>query len=334
MEWIPGVDKILEYAASGIGSVAGPMLSSWKARKEAKAKMIEAQGEAEVLAIRAEAQSRALSILASGQKEARKLVKSDSQTMQTELNIGEIIEQKVLFQEERRCRNISGVVQKSIDLAGEGNVSDHEPDHDWTARFFNYVQDVSSEEMQLLWAKILAGEADRPGSTSIRTLAILRDLDKRTAAIFRRLSSISVSLGQDDQILDCRVPSLHGSAASNSLREYGLPFNKLNVLNEHGLIIADYNSWFDYQLCIGLEIPELPGQIVRLPFLYRNEHWVLSAAGQRGNSREFKLHGVALTESGRELSRVNDLESVPAYEAALKGYFESKGLAMTRYAGA
>ena len=33
---------------------------------------------------------------------------------------------------------------------GDGNVQDHEVDHDWTARFFNDVQDVSSEEMQKL----------------------------------------------------------------------------------------------------------------------------------------------------------------------------------------
>ncbi len=333
MEWIPAVDKILQYAASGIGSVAGPMLSSWKARKEAKAKMIEAQGEADVLAVRAEAQSHALSILASGHEEARKLVESDSQTMQTELNIREIIEQKVLFQEERRCQNISGVVQKSLDLSADGNVSDHEPDHDWTARFFNYVQDVSSEEMQLLWAKVLAGEADRPGSTSIRALAILRDLDKQTAGVFRRLVSLSVSVGEDDQIVDCRVPSLHGTAGSNSLQEYGLSFGQLNSLNEHGLIIADYNSWFDYQLCIGLKIPGLRSQVARLPFTYRGEKWVLDGIDQRERSQEFKLHGVALTESGRELARVVDLESVPSYDTALKSYFESKGLAMTRIAG-
>lgn len=332
--WVPALDKILEYAASGIGSVAGPMLSSWKARKEGNARIIEAQAEADVLSIRAEAQSRVLPILVSGHEEARKIAESDGQTMQTEVNIGKIIEQKVLFQEERRCRNISDVVQKSLDMAGDGRVDDHDPDHDWTARFFNYVQDVSSEEMQLLWAKVLAGEANRPGSTSIRTLAILRDLDKDTAALFRRLSSISVSIGQDEQNIDCRVLSLAGSAATNSLSEYGLSFGNLNILNEHGLIIADYNSWSNYQVCIGIEIPELPGQIVRLPFLYQTKQWVLVATEQRARSEEFKLHGVALTRAGRELARVVELESVPSYDKALKTYFESKGLTMTRTAGA
>ena len=333
MEWIPAVDKILQYAASGIGSVAGPMLSSWKARKEAKAKMIEAQGEADVLAVRAEAQSHALSILASGHEEAQTLVKSGGQTVQAELNIGEIIEQKVLFQEERRCRNISGVIQKSLDLVEDEEVSDHEPDHDWAARFFNYVQDVSSEEMQLLWAKILAGEVDRPGRTSIHALAILRDLDKRTAALFRRLVSLSISFRAGDRILDCRILSLHGAAGNNSLGEYGLPFTKLNLLNEHGLIIAEYHSSFKYPVGIDLDMPVLPGQIAPPPFTYRDEKWVLVATGEHERSQEFELNGVALTESGRELSRVVDPESVPAYDIALTSYFESKGLSMTRVAG-
>ena len=328
--WVPAMSKIIEYAASGVGSIAGTMLSGWKARKEANARMIQAKSEAETLAIRAEAQSRALSILTSGYDESTKLVDSDGQVVHTELTIAETIEQKVFFQEERRCRNIAGVFQKSLDLAVDATVGDHEPDHDWTARFFNYVQDVSSDEMQLLWAKVLAGEADRPGSTSIRTLTILRDLDKRTAAIFRRLRSISVSLSHDGQMIDCRVPSLHGSAATNSLMEYGLPFSELNILNEHGLIIADYSSWLDYQFCIGTEMLGDPGQSVPLPFVYQDGLWILVPTDERDQRQEFKLHGVALTASGRELARVVELESVPAYDAALKSYFRSNDLAMVR----
>ena len=44
---------------------------------------------------------------------------------------------------------------------GDKSVANSDPDHDWTARFFNGVQDVSSKEMQLLWAKVLAGEVER-----------------------------------------------------------------------------------------------------------------------------------------------------------------------------
>ena len=74
-----------------------------------------------------------------------------------EIDIAETVRQRVQFQEEKRHRNIGSVVGQTAELLGEKDVPDQEPDHDWTARFFNYIQDVSSEEMQLLWAKVSGG---------------------------------------------------------------------------------------------------------------------------------------------------------------------------------
>ena len=48
-----------------------------------------------------------------------------------------------------------------------------------------------------------------------------------------------------EHILDARVPSLGRSAGENSLQQFGLSFRELNILNEHGLIIGEYNSWYD-----------------------------------------------------------------------------------------
>lgn len=77
------------------------------------------------------------------------------------------------FQEQKRHLNIESVVgQTAFERRGK-EVSDHEPDHDWNARFFSELQDVSSQDIQLLWSKVLAGEVERPGSTSVRTLSIL-----------------------------------------------------------------------------------------------------------------------------------------------------------------
>ena len=39
--------KLADYVASGIGSVAGPMLARWQAEREVQAKLISAKGEAE-----------------------------------------------------------------------------------------------------------------------------------------------------------------------------------------------------------------------------------------------------------------------------------------------
>ena len=63
---VPGLEKLLDYAASGIGSVAGPMLVSWRARREVEARRIAVEGEVEELRILAEGQSSALQTIANG----------------------------------------------------------------------------------------------------------------------------------------------------------------------------------------------------------------------------------------------------------------------------
>lgn len=41
---IKALEKLLDHAASGVGSVAGSMLTPWKAGREAQAKQIAAEG--------------------------------------------------------------------------------------------------------------------------------------------------------------------------------------------------------------------------------------------------------------------------------------------------
>ena len=319
---IPALDKLLNYAASGVGSVAGSMLSPWKARREARAKLIAAEGDANVLLIQAEAQSKARAILV-----------SPDTHVTGELDISNTVNQRIHFQEQKRQINIESVVRKAARQLGDKDVADSEPDHDWTARFFNDVQDVSSEEMQSLWAKVLAGEVERARSTSIRTLGILKTLDQATAHLFRKFCSACVFLSLDrDTIMDARVPSLGSDAASNSLKAYGLSFDELNRLNEQGLIIPDYNSWFNYKLAIGLAVGNSK-QLLRIPFDFQGRRWVLVPKGQYDQKKEFKLSGVALNLSGRELSRIIDLESMEQFTQELMKYFQNNNLQMTEVGG-
>lgn len=236
-----GLDKLFEVTANGIGSVAGRMFTAWKARKAGEARVIAAEADARVLQIRANAH-----------KEARELLLADHKgPASSEFDIGQTITERVSYQEERRLSNISAVVSHAAVALESKRVDDHDVDHDWTARFFNDVQDVSSEDMHKLWGKVLAGEVERTGSTSLRTLGILRDLDQSTATLFSRFCSLCVFAILDSGLLiDARVPSLGHHAGDNSLADFDLDFRNLNRLQEHGLIISDYNSWFDYGPCI------------------------------------------------------------------------------------
>ena len=318
----------MDYAASGIGSVAGPMLASWKARQEAKAKSIAARGEAETQRILAEGQATTMGIIASAQADARANLVSPDATIQGHLDFGAAVTQRIQFQEEKRQSNIAAVIGQAAQELGDRQVQNHEVDHDWTARFFNDVQDVSSEEMQQLWAKILAGDVERPGSTSIKTLGILKNLDKTTADLFRKFCSICISIKLDGvNFGDSRVLFLDDYSEGNVLRDYGFEFGKLNVLCEHGLIVSEYNTWHDYKSSTGLNLPQTQTRVF-IPFCFQGKYWILVPEEAGAQRKEFRLYGVALTQSGQEILRVVDLMPVHQYTQHLIEHFKKKKLQM------
>ena len=315
---IPGIDKLVELTASGIGAIAGTFLATWKARKEGEARIIAAEADAKILEIRTEAHAK-----------ARELLISDATVAGGDIDIAELVSERITYQERKRQTNIRDVVAKAATELEDKVVPATATDHDWAARFFNEVQDVSSEEMQELWAKVLAGEVERPGSTSIRTLGILRDLDQSTAELFATFCSACIFLqpGQDQEMLDARVLSLGKDAASNSLQEFGFAFANLNRLNEHGLIISDYNSWRDLSICIVYQVAHGMKQVA-LPFRHQGTLWALEPHAPRKPGTEFRVHGVALSHAGQELSRIVDQVPIPNYTKRLYAFFQQQKLKM------
>ena len=329
---VPAIEKLLDHLASGVGAVGGSWIAAWRAKKEAQAALIAAKGEAERQRIFTEARSESLRAYALAQAQARGLLESPGSSFQGEIDVSDLITARVRFQEEKRQRNVRAVAEQAAYELGDKRVEDREPDHDWTARFFSEAQDVSSEEMQLLWSRILAGEVERPGGTSVRTLGILKNLDKETANLFAKLCSlcISIRIGSDN-LVDARVLSLGKDAAHNALKDYGLAFGMLNILNEHGLIITDYNSWRDYQMCIGLEAGSRSIQVVRIPFQFQGTARILEPIGARSTTYQFRVSGVALSKAGMELSRVVALDADEKYARDLQAFFASQSLRMTSF---
>ena len=318
---VGAVAKLIEYT---VGVFADPLLATWRAKKEVRANRVRAEGQAEVMEIlavgeaRAELAGRAVRDLAEGSQGVVALIEGE-------------IDRRVESVFQKRVDNLLQIVGRAERALPSGQVPDVEPDMGWTSSFSEAAQHISDEDMQEMWAKVLAGEVASPGSTSLRTMSVLRNLDQPTAQKFKRLCSIAVStsvLGVQDY--DHRVISLSGNAGTNSLRDYGLPFRVLNLLNEHELIIADYNSWSDYRGCIATQRSNGPGRVVLVGLKYQGQLWCLVPVGDRDQSQELRVSGVALTSAGRELSRVVELEAVPQYDEALRSYFTGKGLTMER----
>ena len=187
---VSGFLKLVHYAASGMGSVAGTMLAPWKARREALARQIAAHGESDSLRILAEGQASAVQIISEANEEARSTLMGENSLAVTQIDIGETIRQRLEFQEEKRQSNIISVLNEAAEELGDKEVQDHEPDHDWTARFFNEVQDVSSDEMRTIWAKILAGEVSAKLLTEVRISLRFPDHPQRVRTHYSRLQLV------------------------------------------------------------------------------------------------------------------------------------------------
>ena len=91
-------------------------------------------------------------------------------------------------QDAKRRANVVTIVAEAADQLPP-EVSDEPLDSDWIARFFSHAQDVSMEEMQKLWGKVLAGEVQMPGRFSLRTLDVLRNLTTSEAKQFTDIAS-------------------------------------------------------------------------------------------------------------------------------------------------
>lgn len=106
----------------------------------------------------------------------------------------EIIEQalNILVRKEYRKQvNRQLVSQAAIEDLNSASIdNDHaEPgsdfiDDDWLNIFERYAEDASSERMQSLWGRVLAGEIRKPGRFSIRTLRFLSEFSQSDALTF------------------------------------------------------------------------------------------------------------------------------------------------------
>ena len=219
--------------------------------------------------------------------------------------------------------------EQSTDSKNQGTDSGEERTIDdvWLNIFETEARPRSTEEAQLLFGRILAGEINNPGSYSIKAVKILGELDQNTASLFKKLCSASVVNGvfgiPGEQVFDIRVSSFSGNPGSNALGKYGLGFDQLNLLNGYDLIISDYNSWFDYNMCIVNQ-----NNPVLLPFQYQGKHWVLSPLPEQENKPELRISGVALSHVGRELFRIVDHDPMPEYTEDLQKFFLRQNLQM------
>ena len=83
-------------------------------------------------------------------------------------------------EEAQRQKNMEGITAKALPQLNE-NAKPDSVENDWIVNFFDKCRIVSDNEMQDLWSRVLAGEANAPGTYSKRTVNFLSALDKTDA---------------------------------------------------------------------------------------------------------------------------------------------------------
>lgn len=207
---------------------------------------------------------------------------------------------RVLFQELRKQQNIDAIVQVGLNvIKDKKTVTDEAVDLDWVNSFFDFIANVSDNEMQILWGKLLAGEVERPGSFSIRTLDVLRKLTRQEALLFQKyVPYIFVSPTDIDGFFDYFILD------SSFIETYGLRAPEIMLLSEAGLMAENHS--ITVGLPIGAKKTEsMLGYKTKINFTNHNNEEVLL-----GHKVIF------LTEAGKQLYNllINEEFSKPPRE--------------------
>jgi hypothetical protein len=117
---------------------------------------------------------------------------SDAQKIKklAELDLLDKIEQRavsrLLIEEKKKQENIEYITGEALNNLNEG-AKPEDIEDDWISHFFEKCKIVSDTEMKGLWARVLAGEANNPGSFSRRTVEFIATMDKKEAHDFTNL---------------------------------------------------------------------------------------------------------------------------------------------------
>lgn len=172
--------KLIEVVAQGCGNLSRPFLT----RRNADALAYEIR---QLAAATHDAKTIGIKVERVG-GEITMIPYDDAQ-----LSLAERAQSREQHQQARQQQNIEQITAHAAeDLTHEESVSESPVDPDWISTFFEAAKHVSNDEMQLIWARILSGEVKNPGSFSLRTLSLLRNLSTAEAKLFAQVSRYGI----------------------------------------------------------------------------------------------------------------------------------------------
>lgn len=190
---------------------------------------------------------------------------------------------KMTYTEYYKANNFLNVAKKADKFYSEMKHNDennYQHDFDWFMRFYEIVGNISDEKVQDMWARIMAGEINKPQSFSLRTLDVLKNIGKPEAELFSNILSHCVFRGY----------SIFLPNYDEYLEKCGISYSQIMKLSEHDLI---YN---DATLVLNFSITE------KEEILFINGKYILTIGARNGNVEKVAIKQFPLTTVGKELA--------------------------------
>ena len=167
------------------------------------------------------------------------------------------------------------------------NSIDQQYSFDWFIRYYEASGNISDKEMQILWAKILAGEIEKPSSYSLRTLDVLRNISKEEAERFVKICNAAIKIESGKYA----IPADHDYISKNNIN-----YSDILMLEEIGLINSGSGIYINDDLESDTESK-----------LYMYGSLIVKAIASE--KRKFSLRVYPFTNVGNELATLIDRES-------------------------
>ena len=195
---------------------------------------------------------------------------------------------RLVLQETIKQHNIENVIDNAYEILEKEERCSKEPvEQGWINRFFDSVADISDEDLQKLWGKVLAGEIKQPKSYSLRTLETLKNLSKHEGELFQKIAPYILREGNNCFLL----------SNSEILNKYNIQYKEIMQLDECGLI----NSGASVSLTISLSNSNNADIF--------NKSYMLSLESLSSSITQIAIGDYALTRAGIELYSILDISS-------------------------
>jgi hypothetical protein len=220
-----------------------------------------------------------------GQAEAKAKQYAAIMEAETQIQITEIQKrglQRSICEEGIKQQNIEDITLKAIPRLS----TDAKPENienDWLAHFFDKCRLTSDEQMQQLWANILAGEANLPSSFSKRTIDLVASLDKQDAVLFTKLCNF------------CWVDGLYPL-----IYNYENDIYIKNGINFAELLHLDSIGFIKFESITGFARPNLP-RLININ--YFNNVVCIEFNSDNNN---LEIGQVVFTQVGKQLAKICD----------------------------